>query len=144
MIEKTLLIVKPDAVKRGLVEEVSRRIEAGGLKVSRAKEMTIPLGLAREHYAEHEGKPFFDGLIKYMTSGPVVLAVAEGEEAVSRAREMMGPTDPSKAGAGTIRGDLKQENYINEDGIIQNLVHGSDSSASAEREISIFYQGEKE
>jgi nucleoside-diphosphate kinase len=131
-VESTLLIVKPDGVRRGLVGEVLRRVEAKGLAIAEMRMMTIERALAEEHYAEHSDKPFFGELVDFITSGPVVVARLEGERTIEVLRTMMGPTDPATAPPGTIRGDY---------GLIitENLVHGSDSAASAERELSLFF-----
>jgi nucleoside-diphosphate kinase len=128
----TLLIVKPDGVRRGLVGEILRRVEAKGLTIAEMRAMTIDRSLAEEHYAEHVDKPFFGELVSFITSGPVVVARLEGEGAIEVWRTMMGPTDPATAPPGTIRGDY---------GLIitENLVHGSDSPASAERELRLFF-----
>lgn len=131
-VESTLLIVKPDAVRRGLIGEVLRRVEAKGLRVAEMRMTTIDRDLAEEHYAEHRDKPFFDELVTFIGSGPVVVARVEGERAVPVLRSLMGPTDPALAPPGTIRGDF---------GLIitENLVHGSDSPESAERELKLFF-----
>ena len=132
--ESTLLIVKPDAVRRGLIGEVLRRVEAKGLSISDMRMMTIDPALADEHYAEHREKPFFGELVGFITSGPVVVARLQGEGAIDVWRTLIGPTDPAKAPPGTIRGDFGTI-------ITENLVHGSDSAASAERELSLFFPG---
>jgi len=131
-LESTLLIVKPDGVARGLVGEVLRRAEAKGLRIAGLRMMTIDRSLAEEHYGEHRDQPFFGELVGFITSGPVVVALLEGEGAIDVLRTLMGPTDPATAPPGTIRGDL---------GLIitQNIVHGSDSSDSAERELKLFF-----
>ena len=131
-VESTLLIVKPDGVRRGLIGEVVRRVEARGLAIAELRMLTIDRALAEEHYAEHRDKPFFGELVKFITSGPVVVARLEGESAIDVWRTMMGPTNPATAPLGTIRGDL---------GLIitENLVHGSDSPESAERELKLFF-----
>jgi nucleoside-diphosphate kinase len=131
-VESTLLIVKPDGVRRGLIGEVLRRAEAKGLAIAEMRMMTIDRSLAEEHYAEHTEKPFFGELVAFITSGPVVVARLEGERAIEVLRAMMGPTDPATAPPGTIRGDF---------GLIitENLVHGSDSPESAERELKLFF-----
>ena len=128
----TLLIVKPDGVQRGLVGEILRRVESKGLRIAEMRLMKIDRTLAEEHYAEHREKPFFGELVAFITSGPVVVARLEGEGAIDVWRTMMGPTDPAAAPPGTIRGDF---------GLIitQNLVHGSDSPESAERELKLFF-----
>jgi nucleoside-diphosphate kinase len=131
-VESTLLIVKPDGVGRGLVGEVLRRAESKGLRIAEMRLMRIDRALAEEHYDEHREKPFFEELVAFITSGPVVVARLEGEGAIGVWRTMMGPTDPAAAPPGTIRGDY---------GLIitQNIVHGSDSPASAERELRLFF-----
>ena len=131
-VESTLLIVKPDGVRRGLVGEVLRRAEAKGLRVAEMRMMTIDRVLAEEHYGEHRDKPFFDELVGFITSGTVVVARLEGERAIDVWRTLMGPTDPASAPPGTIRGDY---------GLIitENIVHGSDSAESAERELKLFF-----
>ncbi len=128
----TLLIIKPDAVRRGLVGEVLRRVEAKGLRIRDMRMMTIDRDLAERHYAEHREKPFFEDLVAFITSGPVVVARLEGERAIEALRALMGPTDPATAPPGTIRGDFGLA-------ITENLVHGSDSPASAERELALFF-----
>lgn len=132
MSARTLLIVKPDAVERGLVDEILSRVEGEGLRIVARRDFTIDEELAHQHYAEHEGKPFYDELIGFITSGPVVVLVVEGSQAVGVVRDLMGPTDPREAPPGTIRGDYGHE-------ITRNLVHGSDSPASARREIELFF-----
>ncbi len=131
-VESTLLIVKPDAVRRGLVGEVLARIERKGLRIREMRMMRIDRELAEEHYGEHRGKPFFEELVDFITSGDVVVARVEGEQAISVLRTLMGPTDPAQAPPGTIRGDLGLR-------ITENLVHGSDSPESAERELKLFF-----
>jgi len=131
-VESTLLIVKPDGVKRGLVGEVLGRAEAKGLRIAEMRLMRIDRDLAEEHYEEHRDKPFFDELVAFITSGPVVVARLEGEGAIGVWRTMMGPTDPAVAPPGTIRGD---HGLV----ITQNIVHGSDSPGSAERELRLFF-----
>jgi nucleoside-diphosphate kinase len=128
----TLLVVKPDGVRRGLVGEVLRRAEAKGLRIAEMRMMTIDRALAEEHYGEHREKPFFPELVEFITSGPVVVARLEGENAIDVWRTLMGPTDPSSAPPGTIRGDFGLE-------ITENIVHGSDSPESAERELKLFF-----
>jgi nucleoside-diphosphate kinase len=131
--ERTLIIVKPDAVQRGLIGAVLSRLEARGLKLVGLKLMQIDEALARRHYAEHEGKPFFAGLVRYITSSPVVVGVLEGPNAIEAVRATVGATHPVKAAPGTIRGDLALE-------IGRNLVHASDGPATAEREIALFFR----
>ncbi len=130
--ESTLLIVKPDGVRRGLVGEVLRRVEAKGLRIAELRMLQIDRPLAEEHYGEHRERPFFGELVAFITSGPVVVARLEGENAIDVWRILMGPTDPAAAPPGTIRGDL---------GLIitENVVHGSDSPESAERELKLFF-----
>jgi nucleoside-diphosphate kinase len=130
--ESTLLIAKPDAVRRGLMGEILRRVEAKGLRITELQMRSIDRSTAQEHYGEHRDKPFFDELVSFITSGPVVAARIEGERAVSVIRTMMGPTDPADAPPGTIRGDYGTI-------ITENLVHGSDSPESAERELKLFF-----
>ena len=129
-------MVKPDGTSRGLVGEVVSRVEAKGLKIAAMKMMEIDEDLAKRHYGEHEGKPFFADLLSFITSGPVVAMVVEGREAVSIARTLIGNTDPKEAGPGTIRGDFGID-------VGRNLVHGSDSLESAKREISLFFTQEE-
>lgn len=130
--ERTLVLVKPDGVQRGLIGEIITRLERRGLRIAALKLIWMDEALAKRHYAVHEGKPFFVGLVKFITSGPIVAAVIEGKGAVAAVRSVMGATDPLKATQGTIRGDLALD-------IGQNLVHGSDSVENAEKEISIFF-----
>jgi len=135
-LERTYVMVKPDGVQRGLVSEVISRFERRGLKLVGLKMLQIPRELAEEHYGEHKGKPFFDALVSYITSSPVVAMVLEGKNAVAAVRDMMGATDPQKAAPGTIRGEFGLD-------IGRNVVHGSDSPASAEREIGLFFKPEE-
>ena len=132
MSERTLVLVKPDAVRRGLVGEVLRRIERKGLQIVAMDLRTLDVGTATTHYAEHTGKPFFDPLVEFITSGPLVAVVAEGPRAIEAFRALAGATDPVRALPGTIRGDYSL--------IVQsNIVHGSDGPDSADREIKIFF-----
>lgn len=132
-IERTLVLVKPDGVKRRLVGEILARIERKGLTFAALELVTVSDELARKHYAEHDGKPFFDSLLAFITSGPVVAAIVEGPRAIAAFRQIAGGTDPvEKATPGTIRGDLA---LITQD----NLVHGSDSPESAAREIDLWF-----
>jgi nucleoside-diphosphate kinase len=137
--EKTFFMLKPDGVKRGLEENIFSRLEAAGFNIDKKVKKSVTPEQAADLYQPHLGKKFYPGLIKFITSGPVITCQVSGENVVSRIRELMGDTDPLAAGAGTIRGDLKEEAVINEDGIIKNLVHGSDSPQSAERELAIFF-----
>ena len=130
--ERTLVLVKPDGVQRGLVGEIVRRLEQRGLKLVGLKMMRISKDVAARHYAEHQGKPFYEGLLGFITSGPVVAMIWEGREAVTVVRSLMGATDPLKAAPGTIRGDLALD-------LGMNLIHGSDSPARAETEMALFF-----
>ena len=132
MSERTFAMVKPDGVQRGLVGEIVRRYEARGLKVVGLKLMHVPTRMAEEHYAEHKGKPFYPGLVEYITSGPVVALCLEGKNAVAVVRTVNGATKPWDALPGTIRGDLALD-------IGRNVVHGSDSVESAKRELAIYF-----
>ena len=136
MTERTLVLIKPDAVKRRFIGEVVSRIERKGLTVAALELRNVGDELARKHYAEHDGKPFFDSLLEFITSGPVVAAIVEGPRAISAFRQIAGGTDPvEKAAPGTIRGDLA---LVTQD----NLVHGSDSPESAAREIELWFPGQ--
>jgi nucleoside-diphosphate kinase len=130
--DRTLVLVKPDGVRRGLVGEVISRIEHRGLTLSAAELRTLDADTATRHYAEHEGKPFFAGLVDFITGGPLMALVAEGPRAVEAVRGLMGATDPVNSAPGTIRGDYALE-------IGENIVHGSDSPESAAREIALFF-----
>ena len=130
--EKTFFMVKPDGVERGLIGEVISRIEKANLRIRDIRMLQIDRELANRHYQEHKEKPFFDELVSFITSGPVVAMVVEGEEAISVVRDLMGATDPKDAAPGTIRGDFAEE-------ITENLVHGSDSPQSAKRELELFF-----
>lgn len=132
MIEKTFVMIKPDAVQRGLIGAIISRLEAKGFKPLAMKFMRLPRELAERHYAEHKGKSFFEPLIKYITSGPVLCMVWEGDNIISSLRNMMGATNPQDAPPGTIRGDFGQQTG-------RNLIHGSDSPESAKREINLFF-----
>lgn len=134
--ERTLVLVKPDAMQRGLAGEIIARLERRGLKIVALRLFEMGESLARRHYAEHEGKGFFQALIEYITSGVIVAAVFEGTSAVEVVRKAMGATNPAKAEAGTIRGDLAVETG-------RNLIHGSDSPESARREIALFFAEEQ-
>ena len=131
-IQRTLSIIKPDAVAKNVIGEILSRFEKNNLKIIAAKLITLSASDAGGFYAEHEGKPFYNDLIEFMTSGPVFIQVLEGEDAISKNRELMGNTDPSKADPGTIRADFAKT-------IDANAVHGSDSEISAEREIAFFF-----
>jgi len=134
--ERTLIILKPDAVQRGLSGEIVTRFEKKGLQIVGMKMMRIPQQLAETHYEPHKGKPFYPGLVKFMTSSPVVVLALAGKDAIAISRKMMGATFGSKAEPGTIRGDYGVSNSF-------NLIHGSDSPESAQRELGLFFkQGE--
>ena len=139
MKERSLVIIKPDAVARGLTEEVIFRIESAGFKIIARQDYLLPRKLVEEHYVEHQEKIFYGGLVAYLTSSPVTVLIAEGKNAILGLRKLAGPTNPAEAPAGTIRGDLKGEKIRNEDNIILNLIHASDSAESAEREIKLFF-----
>ncbi len=130
--ERTLVLVKPDAMGRGLAGEILRRFEARGLEVKDARLVSVDEELAKEHYAEHAEKPFFGELVDFITSGPTLALVLEGEGAIATVRTTMGATNPADAGPGTIRGDLALS-------MPDNLVHGSDSPESAAREIKLWF-----
>ena len=132
MIEKTYTMIKPDGVRNGHIGERVNRFERVGLTVERMELGMVTEELAKANYAEHEGKPFYDGLIAYITSGPVVKMVVSGENAVATVRKLMGATNPADAAPGTIRGDFGLT-------MDENVIHGSDSVASAEREIGVFF-----
>ena len=134
MSERTLVLVKPDGVARGLVGEVLGRIERKGYRVVALEMRTLTAAIAEEHYGEHKGKPFFNDLVAFITSAPLVAAVIEGEAAILSWRAMMGATNPANAAPGTIRGDLATETQ-------NNVTHGSDSPESAAREIALFFPG---
>ena len=131
-VEKTYTMIKPDGVRNGHIGEIVNRFERAGLAIEQMKLEMVTPEQAKANYAEHEGKPFYEGLISYITSGPVVKMVVSGEGAVAKVRTLMGATNPADAAPGTIRGDF---------GLVmdENVIHGSDSVASAEREISIFF-----
>lgn len=132
-VERTLSIVKPDAVARNLIGEIYSRFERGGLKIVAAKMLRLDKPRAAGFYAEHEGKPFYEGLCAYMTSGPIVVQVLEGEDAIAVNRRLMGATNPAEAAPGTIRADFAES-------LDANSVHGSDAPASAQREIAYFFE----
>jgi nucleoside-diphosphate kinase len=136
--EKTLVLVKPDGVARGLVGEVIARIEAKGYTIAALRMLQADRVLLEKHYAEHQGKPFFEPLVEFMMSGPIVAIVAEGNRVIEGFRSLAGVTDPTVAAPGTIRGDLARDQGTK---VVQNIVHGSDSPESAAREIAIFFEG---
>ena len=129
---KTFFMIKPDGVQRNLVGEIISRVEAKGFSITKIKMMTISKELAEQHYGEHKDKPFFNDLVSFITSGPVVAMQVEGENVVLQIRNLMGATNPSESTPGSIRGDLATE-------LDKNVVHGSDSDESAERELSSFF-----
>ncbi|VTR77091.1 nucleoside-diphosphate kinase [Cellulomonas hominis] len=135
-IQRTLVLVKPDGVSRGLSGEVLRRIEAKGYTLVAVELRTADDALLQQHYAEHEGKPFFQPLVDFMKSGPVLAVVAEGHRVIEGFRSLAGATEPTTAAPGTIRGDLGRDWGLK---VTQNLVHGSDSPESAEREIALWF-----
>ncbi|MGO8949844.1 MAG: nucleoside-diphosphate kinase [Ktedonobacterales bacterium] len=131
--ERTLIIVKPDGVQRGLIGQVLARFEARGFRFAGLKLLQITRELAEVHYAEHQGKPFYEGLVAFITSAPVVVGVVEGPGAIAAVRIMMGSTNPASAAPGTIRGDFAVA-------VSYNIIHGSDGPQAAEREIALFFQ----
>jgi nucleoside-diphosphate kinase len=130
--DRTLILVKPDAFSRNLTGEIIARFERKGLRIAALRYMTLDRQTAEQHYAEHTGKPFFEELVSFITSGPLVAMVLEGQEAVKSARQVIGATNPLEAVPGSIRGDFAIE-------VGQNMVHGSDSPESAEREANLFF-----
>ena len=130
--ERTLILVKPDAFARGLTGEIVARFERKGLRLVALQQRQLDAATAKQHYAEHEGKPFFGELVEFITSGPLVAMVLEGHEAVKAARQVIGATNPIEAAPGSIRGDFGLE-------VQTNLVHGSDSADSSAREIGLFF-----
>ena len=131
--ERTLIILKPDAVQRGLCGEILTRFEKKGIQIVGMKAMKIPQSTAETHYGPHKGKPFYEGLVKFMTSSPVIVLALAGKDVINISRKMMGATFGSKAEPGTIRGDYGVSNSF-------NLIHGSDSSESAQRELKLFFK----
>ncbi|MEJ2047096.1 MAG: nucleoside-diphosphate kinase [Dehalococcoidia bacterium] len=131
--ERSLVLIKPDAMRRGLAGTIINRLESQGLKLAAIRMLHLDKELAERHYAIHREKPFFEGLVRYITSAPIIASVFRGENAIEAIRGIMGPTDPAKAGAGTIRGDFGVD-------IEQNSVHGSDSPQNAEQEIRLFFR----
>ena len=130
--ERTLILVKPDAFARGFTGEIVARFENKGLKIVAMRHMQVTEDLAKQHYAEHDGKPFFGELVEFITSGPIVAMVLEGESAIKAARQVIGATNPLEATTGSIRGDFAIE-------VGKNMVHGSDSPESGEREAKLFF-----
>ena len=136
--ERTLVLIKPDGVRRNLVGEVIARIERKGYSVANIRLLQADRVLLEQHYAEHVGKPFYEPLVEFMMSGPIVALIAEGNRVIEGFRSLAGATDPTVAAPGTIRGDLARDQGTK---VVQNIVHGSDSAESAEREIALFFGG---
>jgi len=134
--ERTFVMIKPDGVQRRLIGKVIERLEQSGLKIVAMKFLHVSRQLAEKHYEVHKGKPFYDGLIKYITSGPVVAMVVEGLNAIERVRTLVGATDPQKAAPGTIRGDYAQH-------IGRNIIHASDAKETAEKEIKLWFSDDE-
>ena len=134
--EKTLILVKPDGVRRGLVGEIISRVETKGYAIDAVRMLQADAAILEKHYAEHVGKPFYEPLVEFMMSGPIVAIVASGNRVIEGFRSLAGATDPTVAAPGTIRGDLARDQGTK---VMQNLVHGSDSPESAAREIQIFF-----
>ena len=130
--DRTLILVKPDAFARNLTGEIIARFERKGLRIAALRYMTLDRAIAEQHYAEHQGKPFFEELVSFITSGPLVAMVLEGQDAVKAARQVIGATNPLEASPGSIRGDFAIE-------VGKNMVHGSDSPESAQREAKLFF-----
>lgn len=137
MTERTLVLIKPDGVMRGLIGEVISRIETKGYLIIAVKMMQADRSILERHYAEHAGKPFYEPLVEFMLSGPIVALIAEGNRVIEGFRSLAGATDPTVALPGTIRGDLARDQGTK---VVQNIVHGSDSVESANREIEIFFK----
>ncbi|MCS6858890.1 MAG: nucleoside-diphosphate kinase [Abditibacteriales bacterium] len=136
MSERTLVLIKPDGVERGLIGEIIRRFEQKGLKIVGLKMLRVTPELAREHYRDHVGKPFYEPLVAFITQGPVVAIAVEGTNAIARVRQMMGALDPADALPGTIRGDFVIDRQM-------NVIHGSDSPENAARELNLFFNSEE-
>jgi nucleoside-diphosphate kinase len=136
--ERTLVLIKPDGVKRGLVGEVISRIETKGYSIVALRMLQADRSILEQHYEEHAGKSFYEPLVEFMLSGPIVALVAEGNRVIEGFRSLAGATDPTVAAPGTIRGDLARDQGTK---VVQNIVHGSDSVESSEREIEIFFKG---
>ena len=134
--ERSLVLIKPDAIQRGLAGEITSRLEKRGLKIVAMKMLQMDKGLAQRHYAIHEGKAFFNELVDFITSSPIIASIFQGKDAVNLIRQTMGTTDPANALPGTIRGDLGLD-------IVHNLIHGSDSVESASKEITLFFSAEE-
>ncbi|MEY3736309.1 MAG: hypothetical protein RLZZ251_25 [Actinomycetota bacterium] len=136
--QRTLVLIKPDGVRRGLVGEVIARIEKKGYSIQALRMLQADKTMLEQHYAEHQGKPFYEPLLEFMTSGALVALIAEGDRVIEGFRSLAGATDPTIAAPGSIRGDLARDQGTR---VVQNIVHGSDSVESAEREIKIFFPG---
>ena len=136
--ERTLVLIKPDGVRRNLIGEVIARIERKGYLIADLRMLHADRALLEKHYAEHAGKPFYEPLLEFMLSGPIVALIAEGNRVIEGFRSLAGATDPTSAAPGTIRGDLARDQGTK---VVQNIVHGSDSVESAEREIALFFGG---
>ena len=136
--ERTLVLVKPDGVRRALVGEVISRIETKGYSIIALRMLDADRSILERHYVEHQGKPFYEPLLEFMASGPIVAMIVQGNRVIEGFRSLAGVTDPTLATPGTIRGDLARDQGTN---VVQNIVHGSDSAQSAAREIAIFFQG---
>lgn len=136
--ERTLVLIKPDGVRRNLVGNVIARIESKGYVIANIRMLNADRALLEKHYAEHVGKPFYEPLVEFMMSGPIVALIAEGNRVIEGFRSLAGVTDPTVAAPGTIRGDLARDQGTK---VVQNIVHGSDSVESAEREIALFFGG---
>ncbi len=146
MVQRTFVLLKPDAVLRGLVGEIIRRFERKGMKIVAMKMVYIDEEHAGKHYEEHKGKPFYDSLVGYLTSGPVVAMVIEGANAIENVRKLIGSTEPASAQPGTIRGDFAHITYSRADNTgrpVTNLIHASDSEESAKREIELWFKPEE-
>lgn len=140
-IERTLIIIKPDGVERNLTEDILKRYQDAGLTLLERKELTPETNLLKQHYSEHVEKPFYVNLEEFMASGPVVVAIFEGENAVTKARKVTGATNPAEAAEGTIRGDLRDTTLTGEDGITKNMVHASATVEESKKEIALWFPG---
>jgi len=139
VLERTFCMIKPDALARGLKDQILGRLKEDGFNIIEEKELKLDRADAQKLYAVHQGKSFYAGLVNFITSGSAYLMVLKREDAVLKLRKLMGATDPRQADAGTIRGDFKEDNIFNAEGIMKNLIHGSDSVENAKYEISIFF-----
>jgi len=137
--EQTFCIIKPDAVSRGIADKIKKKLTDSGFEILESKLVNMTLDEAQKLYVVHKNKPFYNGLVKFITSGQICLMKLQREDAVSKLREIMGATDPRKAEAGTIRAEFKEENVFDENGSIKNMIHGSDSDENAKYELSIFF-----